>query len=243
MRLIIVTIIASFLFASCRSTKILGDSSGVVAAIEKGSCFGKCPVYAMRIDNKGKVMYEGRRNTKKLGKYTKQLTKKELKAVVKAFEAADFMSLPNEYPSDIPDLPSTMLYYSNGTTNKEVVGKTTRPANVMQIQYMLEKIADSEDWLLLQAAPPQEEVTEERVKEEVTIFNEIIIEPKVGSLSSFLQDWQGQGVSLKDRLTEDGRLWLISLTESDLKPQEILTKIKADSRVITAEFNKKLQPR
>lgn len=243
MRLILITLLSTLLFASCKSTKILGDATGVVAAIEKGSCFGKCPVYAMKIDKTGKVMYEGRINTKKLGKYTKQLTKKELTTIVKAFESANFMTLPNEYASDIPDLPSTMLYYSNGSTNKEVVGKTNRPTNVMQLQYMLEKIADSEDWLLLEAAPPQEVVPEERVKEEVIIYNEIIIEPKLGSLSSFLQDWQGQGVSLKDRLTEDGRLWLISLTETDLTPAEVLAKIKSDSRVITAEFNKKLQPR
>ena len=60
--------------ASCAGVKIVGDSKGQVAAIEKSPCFGKCPVYTMQIFKDGKVLYEGRMNTKKLGTFQKNIT-------------------------------------------------------------------------------------------------------------------------------------------------------------------------
>jgi hypothetical protein len=230
------------LFASCASVKIVGDNKGQVTAIEKSPCFGKCPVYAMQIFKDGKVLYEGRANTKKLGTFQKTLTKKELTTVVKAFENARFTTFQDTYISELADLPSTLIYYSDGKVNKSVTGKENRPAPVMQLQYMLEKIADSDGWLLIKGPDISNEL-EEKVEEELTIYSEIIIEPSPGSLSRFLQDYQAKSVSLTDRVTEDGRLWLIKYNTNAYKPEEMLQMIKSDSRIISAEFNKKLQNR
>jgi hypothetical protein len=108
---------------------------------------------------------------------------------------------------------------------------------------MLERIADSDGWLMLKSSEPTD-LIEERAKEsEITIFNEIIIEPMMGSLPRFLNDYQNKGVSLMDRVTEDGRLWLIKVNNDSMEPQKMLELIKADERIKSAEFNKKLQPR
>ncbi|HMP28707.1 MAG TPA: DUF6438 domain-containing protein [Saprospiraceae bacterium] len=243
MKKLLFLLVSVIFLASCSSVKIIGDERGQVAAIEKSPCFGKCPVYAMRLFKDGKVIYEGRANTKKLGVYQKMLTKKELGAIVKAFDNAKFFTFNDSYSSELADLPSTLLYFSDGKINKSVVGKENRPAPIMQLQYMLEKIADSDGWLMLKGPDVQEEIEERVVEEEVTIFSEIIIEPTPGSLPRFLQDYQEKSVSLTDRITEDGRLWLIKYNTSAYKPEEMLQMIKSDSRIISAEFNKKLQNR
>jgi hypothetical protein len=237
-----VTAFAVFLI-SCGGSKVLFDQKGVVAAIEKGSCFGKCPVYKMEIFRDGKVVYEGKRHTKKLGVYSKTITQKELAAISKEFKAAGFDTLPNSYESLVADLPSTMLYFGNGAKGKTVIGKENRPQKVLKIQYALERIADSDGWLMVQASEPTD-LIEERTKEtEVTIFDEIIIEPLMGALPRFLNDYQNKSVSLLDRVTEDGRLWLIKFNKESIEPQKMLELIKADERIKSAEFNKKLQPR
>ena len=239
-----IVFLSSILFlASCASVKVTGDEKGQVVAIEKSPCFGKCPHYAMQIFKDGKVVYSGKANTKKMGIFEKTIDKKELKSVVKSFESAKFMTLNDTYHSELADLPSTMLYYSNGKSNKSVTGKENRPAEVLKLQYMLEKIADSDGWLLVQAPPKEENLEERAVEEEVIIYSEIIIEPQQGSLGRFLQDYQAKSVSLTDRLTEDGRLWLIRYNTNEFKPEEMLKMIKSDSRIISAEFNKKLQTR
>ncbi len=242
MKKIVLSLFTLVILSSCAGVKVIGDNKGQVAAIEKSPCFGKCPVYSMQIFKDGKVSYEGKMNTKKLGVFQKNITKKELKDIAKAFESAKFTTLQDIYTSELEDLPSTMLYYSNGSINKSVVGKENRPPQVLQLQYMLEKIADSDGWLLIRA-PAVTDSLEERVEEEVTIFSEIIIEPQLGSLPRFLQDYQDKGVSLTDRITEDGRLWLIKYNTEAFKPEEMLQMIRSDKRIISAEFNKKLQNR
>lgn len=229
---------------SC-SPKIVGDGEGVVASIQRGPCFGKCPVYTMQVYKDGKVMYQGERFTTKMGTYTKTLGSKELKELNKLFASADFFNLQEEYPTEIPDLAKVTLYYSNGKESKKVGGKENRPPAVMQLQYAMEKIAESPDWTLVKAAPGEGGNTDERngeAKEEI-IHSEIIIEPKPGTLARFLQDWDSKSVYLTDRITEDGRLWLIKYSTKTYTPEAMLEMIKADDRIISAQFNKKLQTR
>jgi hypothetical protein len=229
--------------ASCASVKVVGDEKGQVVAMEKSPCFGKCPHYSMQIFKDGKVVYNGKANTKKLGIFEKTIDKKELNSIVKAFESSKFSSFNDLYNSELADLPSTMLYYADGKTKKSVTGKENRPAEVLKLQYMLEKIADSDGWLMKEGPPKEEKQEERAVEEEVIIYSEIIIEPQPGSLSRFLQDYQDKSVSLTDRVTEDGRLWLIKYNTNAHKPEAMLQMIKSDSRIISAEFNKKLQTR
>lgn len=230
--------------AAC-SPKITGDTEGVVASIDRGPCFGKCPIYTMQVYKDGKVVYTGERFTTKLGTYEKKLDDKEFKALIKLFASADFFNFQEEYASEIPDLAHVSIYYSNGKESKKVGGKENRPPSLMQLQYALEKIAESPDWTLIQAAESQGENVDERNQEQKSeiIKSEIIIEPKPGTLSKFLQDWDAKTVYLTDRITEDGRLWLIKFNTAKFDPEEMLKLIKGDERIISAEFNKKLQTR
>lgn len=107
---------------------------------------------------------------------------------------------------------------------------------------MLEKLADSEDWATIKAGENTEEL-EERMKTEKIIYSEIIIEAKTGSLPAFLQDMAEKSVSLKDRVTADNRLWLITYDTSQYKSNEMIDMIRADSRIVSAEFNKVLSER
>ena len=235
-----------FCLYSCKSTKILGDSQGVMASIERGPCFGKCPVYKMEIYKNGKVMYEGKRFAKKLGKYSKMLTSKELTEIHGVIKSANFFSFDSIYPTELSDLSAVTIYHSDGTNHKSVFGKENRPPALMQIQYALEKIVNSDGWTLLEAAPADansEEVVPREKEVETTIYSEIIIQPKAGSLAKFLQDFADKSLYLADRITEDGRLWLVKYDTKKYKAEEMLEMIKADARIESAQFNKKLEMR
>lgn len=242
MRQLVLLLALITIASSCKSVKIGGDEKGVIATIERGSCFGKCPVYVMEIYKDGKVLYEGKRYTKKVGVYRKNIEMKEVKAIVKAFETEKFMTFENEYSSDIQDLPSVTISFHDGTTLKRVIGKDKKPGGFIKIQSMLEKLADSDDWATIKAGENTNEL-EERMKTEKIIYSEIIIEAKTGTLPAFLQEMANKSVSLKDRVTEDNRLWLITYDTSQYKSNEMIEMIRADARIISAEFNKVLSER
>ena len=241
---IVLALLTTLIMSAC-SPKIVGDADGVMAGINRGPCFGKCPVYSMQVYKDGKVTYTGERFTTKLGVYTKTLDAKELKDLHKMFASSNFFGFEEQYKTEIPDLANISIYYSDGKMSKKSSGKENRPPALMQLQYALEKIAESKDWTLVKAAPTTGDENEIRAEEakEVFIYDEIIIEPKPGTLSKFLQDWDSKSVYLSDRLTEDGRLWLIKFNSKDHKPEAFLELIKADERINSAQFNKKLQTR
>jgi hypothetical protein len=239
----LVILFALFALAtSCKSVKIGGDEKGVIATIERGSCFGKCPVYVMEIYKDGKVLYEGKRYTKKVGIYRKNIEMKEVKAIAKAFGTEKFMTFDDEYSSDIQDLPSVTISYHDGTTRKRVIGKDRKPGGFIKLQSMLEKLADSDDWATIRAGEDTNEL-EERIKTEKIIYSEIIIEAQNGTLPAFLQAMADKSVSLKDRVTADNRLWLITYDTALYKSTEMIEMIRKDPRIISAEFNKVLSER
>ncbi|MBK8389597.1 MAG: hypothetical protein IPL23_10115 [Saprospiraceae bacterium] len=244
--LFLATFLSITLFTSCSSSKIMGDENGVFASIQRGPCFGKCPVYSMQVYTDGRLVYEGTRFAKKLGTYHKTLTATELKELDKVIKSANFFTFDSIYESEIPDLSGITIYHSNGKEQKSVFGKENRPPALMQIQYALERIVESDGWKLIKAAPVEtsEEVIDTREKKvETTIFSEIIIEPTTGTLAKFLQDFTDKSLYLSDRITEDGRLWLVKYDMSKYKPEEMLALIKADARIKSAEFNKRLETR
>lgn len=231
---------------SCKSTKDTSrDSSNSVRfALDRGPCFGKCPVYSLKIYSDGMATYEGRPFAKKLGKYEKRLDKNEVKKLNNAFKDANFFDFQDVYVSEIVDLPMVKIYHDNGKKSKSVEGREDRPAKLMELQFMLEKIAESEDWQLVQAYESNEENKDKGKEEDPVIYSEIIIEPAAGvRLPLWFKEKEEYGIKLKTKLAPEGNLWLITYDVSRFAPGEILEMLKNDPAIQQAQFNKKINNR
>lgn len=114
-------------------------------AIEKTSCRGTCPGYVAKIDAKGKLVYEGSRNVKNIGKFTKTLSSTQLKQLVAEFNKAKFFSLNDKYDDEnIADLPICTISYTNLGKSKTVVGRYMSPEAFNNLATAIENIMGTE---------------------------------------------------------------------------------------------------
>lgn len=114
-------------------------------AIEKVSCRGNCPGYTASIDAKGVLTYEGTRNVKNIGKFTKTLTSTQLKQIVAEMNKVQFFTLKDKYDDEnIADLPTTIFAYKNGGKSKTVVSRYMAPESLVALSKKLEEIMGTE---------------------------------------------------------------------------------------------------
>ena len=115
--------------------------------MERTGCHGQCPIYKITVYGTGKAEYEGKMFVTKLGKFQKQLTKKELNALFSAFEKASFFDFKDEYNGPMADLPTTYITYQD----KHKVKKTIKdcwqaPQELKNLEKLVEEVADSQGW-------------------------------------------------------------------------------------------------
>lgn len=78
-------------------------------SLEKGMCFGKCPVYAGSILGDGQIMYDGRRFTDREGIYVGALSESKLCELITLLRQAKLATLPREKLDNVPDAPISEL--------------------------------------------------------------------------------------------------------------------------------------
>ncbi|MFT6333844.1 MAG: hypothetical protein ACI86M_001963 [Saprospiraceae bacterium] len=239
----IFAIAISLLSFSCKSNSKVKNinKEEIRFSLKKGACFGKCPIYNLTINQGGYATFEGLANTNNLGIYGKQISNDQFKSIEKAFESSNFETFPIKFQSQIADLPTNTIGYHNGEVYKKVSGKEERPEQIMQLQFMLEKIADSGNWTLIQS---QKEIDQTKKPEVVNIYSEVIIEPMPGTLiSKWLESMDIYGVRLLKKIAPTLNLYLITYDSDTISAEEFLKVMKRDENIKSAEFNKKTSKR
>lgn len=240
--ILIIGLITLFAF-SCKTNKKVTnlDKDEVRFSLSKSACFGKCPTYKLFINQNGYATLEGIANMDKLGVYGKQLSKDQLKALVSEFENSEFSQFLENYKSQMTDLPAIKIGYHDGTEFKTVSGKEDRPKELMQLQFSLEKIADSGGWTLLKS---QEEIDKTKKPEVVNIVEEIIIEPNPGThMAKWLESMDKYGVRLIKKIAPTLNYYLITYNKDNITGEEFLKVLQRDENIKSAEFNKKTSRR
>ena len=233
----------SLLAFSCKSNKQVKniDKEETRFSLKKSACFGKCPTYKLTIAQSGYATFEGVANTDKLGIYGKQISNDQFKHIVKQFEDSNFESFPVKFQSQIADLPTNTIGYHDGKVFREISGKEDRPEQVMQLQFLLEKIADSGNWTLLQS---QKELDQTKKPDVVNIYSEVIIEPIPGTLiPKWIASMDQYGVRLMKKIAPTLNLYLITYDAKSISAEEFLKALKRDENIKSAEFNKKTSNR
>ena len=88
--------------------------------LERGPCFGTCPVYIVTIDSTGNVVYAGMQFVAVEGTQTTTISEEQLLALVAAFQEADFFSLKNSYEAGATDLSTTTTILTMNGESKTV---------------------------------------------------------------------------------------------------------------------------
>lgn len=131
--------------SACKSSKDLQANGSIF--FQQTACFGACPIHHMTITTDGKVKYEGERFTKKLGSFTKQLDKSETRKLFEFFDSPVWNEYKSEYPTNSSDLPSTIIRFTYGKTNKKVIITGEHPSSLDVYVKRLTQIVESEGWV------------------------------------------------------------------------------------------------
>ncbi len=225
------------LMASTCRPLINDDVSKMTKRIEmsKGPCFGSCPVFTLTIYEEGLATYEGQRFTDRMGLHTKRLDQETLRAVIREFEEADMWRYQNSYKAQIPDLPTVTITYHEEENSKTVKGKDGRPEKIVELEAMLDAIANSGGW-------EQQGSSGNYGLEEDVIANELIV-----NLSSevdpnvWVIQFAKQEMRIKNRISPNSPYWVFTFNPSIMSPQEMMGWVRQDAYVLSAEFNRRVQ--
>ena len=240
-----------FIFTGCSKTKNLPTfkEKELTMWMEKGSCFGKCAVYSLKIYKNGQVLYTGKANTDKMGQYYKMMNETEYKDMWAAFQESGFQSFDSLYVSGVDDFPAITLGMTMGKHRKTITYKENRPDALYKLQLKMEKLANSFDWIALQKDDRVLEYKpiegrQNNQDDGVNLKNEIIIQPKEKvNLEEWTKRYQGYEVVVVKKIAPNLSYYLITWNTSIISPDEMLLKIKSDGDVQSAEFNKKIMKR
>lgn len=107
-------------------------------SMERTPCFGKCPTYKIMIFNTGNVIYEGYSNTKHIGKFQNQLSKKQLNEIKTMMDEINIMEMKDVYDTKATDLPSTILFIVNNNSKKKILDRMEAPAELKQFEKLID---------------------------------------------------------------------------------------------------------
>lgn len=120
------------------------DSTSIIYS--KTACYGKCPVYTMTINGDGSVVFEGKENIDKIGKYSLQLTAGEMDSLISAFEESRFFELNDRYYEDYTDLPTTFITFTHKSRTKKIVDYYGAPKRLKILESKIEEIVKKDGW-------------------------------------------------------------------------------------------------
>lgn len=204
--------------------------------MSKSPCYGRCPVFRLTVYDKGIVSYEGERNTPRLGLYAKRLDKVTYDNLLATFQQVNLWQFKDVYRGEYADAPTVSISYYEEGDNKTIIGKDGRPTKVLELEALLDDIGNSQGWELIRAA-------ESGLPDNI-ISDELIVQLHNGKGGrEWARKYRKQEMEMVESIAPDTNYWLFRYNPEVVPPEQMLARVRGDSEVIGAEFNKKLERR
>ena len=125
-------------------------------SMERGPCFGTCPIYTLIIHANGTVNYEGEAFVQIEGTRNAKISPDQIDELVTAIENADFFSLEDQYRFLASDLPSITLSITLDGRSKSIWhygsldcgGKRDdAPEELCELESKIDEVVNSSQWV------------------------------------------------------------------------------------------------
>ena len=148
---IAVCLAVAVISAGCGKPSITDDISGAVITLERGPCFGACPVYRLTVYGDGRVIYEGIRFVSVEGTRTATISEDKVRQLVGKFYAIDYFSLNDEYTHvNATDMPSATTSITIGGKIKTIIhyhGDFSAPDELTALEDKIDEIVSTDQWV------------------------------------------------------------------------------------------------
>ena len=129
-----------------------------VITLERGQCFGTCPVYKLTIYSDGTVRYQGIRYVKNLGSASARISRARLRELVLEFQNIYYFNLPDsftpgnkqcsEYVTDMPSATTSLMWQGRSKTIHHYHGcrGTSALDNLTELENKIDKAVGVTKW-------------------------------------------------------------------------------------------------
>lgn len=126
------------------------QDSEVAVTLERGACFGTCPIYKVTIYTDGTVVYEGERFVETEGTHTTTIEPEVVQQLIEGFEAAGYFDWEDEYTEmNVTDLPTIITSVTrNGETKRitRYTGDSNAPIELPYLESWIDIAAYTSQW-------------------------------------------------------------------------------------------------
>jgi len=114
---------------------------------ERTPCFGRCPIFKIRLYKSGYVTYEGINFVDNMGYYDAKATDKQVKLIRDQIAESGYADWENSYDNNmISDLPAQVYSVEVDGQQKRVVARYNVPAEVKELGLFIENVFKSTEW-------------------------------------------------------------------------------------------------
>lgn len=108
--------------------KPVQPKDSLVIAFEKTPCFGRCPVYKIKVYESGFALYEGINFSEKMGMFSTVLTQSQIENIYQSAIEIGYFKLDAEYNDPlVMDLPSTISRINHHGKDHRVMARNNIP--------------------------------------------------------------------------------------------------------------------
>ncbi len=141
-------LLTMLLFSACRSTPEPKKAAPtVLVSLQREACFGKCPLYSVRVMTDGAVTFEGERFVAVTGTSTAQLDPAALGTLVARLEASGFERWKPAYTTrEVTDLATVELRFKDKTI-RHYLGDAHAPAELTALEADVDTLLGTSQWV------------------------------------------------------------------------------------------------
>lgn len=123
--------------------------SNLVITLQRGACFGTCPIYTVVLRGNGAIEFNGEQFVQAQGLHTDTLALREVQELVHAFHTSGFFSMQDSYSNDrISDLPLTSVTFTDGTITKRTENYYGAPEALRALEQRIDSVLQTQRWVV-----------------------------------------------------------------------------------------------
>jgi hypothetical protein len=148
------------LLAACKSTpeatpdaKPTGATTSATTAVtelvtlKRGACFGRCPMYVVKVMSDGAVVFDGERFVATVGKATGALDAAALEKLTQRLDASAFASWKAAYTDRRMTDMATVELTVRGRTVVHYLGDDSAPEGLKQLEDDVDALVGTAQWI------------------------------------------------------------------------------------------------
>lgn len=142
------------LLVSCTPNPFPDDGrvpADTTVELQRGVCYGKCPVYTLTVKADGTVNFIGGEFTETLGEAEGRISEDQVRALIREFENADYFALNGDYTTEdcATDHPTvwTALTINGETKGIQHNSGCDSPAQLSVLEDRIDEIVGSQIWV------------------------------------------------------------------------------------------------